>query len=390
MKLITKEVCRIIVFISLFTIFSSLLLTQTTAQSKDKTIIEPNITNQPPIINDVTHSPINPDNGQTIYISAYIYDPDGLLTVALYFREIGVVSWNSTALSQVESSNYYAATIGPYSAGFEVEYYIYAQDDSSSHYTTIEDNGGLNYNFTVLEADYIPPVITNVQHTPEIPTDNDLIEISCTVTDSSAVIVLLNFRVNGSAWANQTMINTEGDTYTTTVGEFNIDTLFEYRIYAIDQSFYNNTALENAGGENYYFTVVINDTVAPVIIDIMLDPGTVLEGQTVIITCTVADDYNDVLNVTLYYRVNGGTWLQASFVHGEGYSVTIGPFVMDDLVEFYIEAFDDSPNANSRINDNEGSYFSFTVLEGTEGTSLYALIPIAALLAMGVITRRKK
>ncbi|NHJ05598.1 MAG: hypothetical protein EAX90_12300 [Candidatus Heimdallarchaeota archaeon] len=392
MKLEKKEISKLLAFISLIGITSLLLVSLVGAQSSEinSSLIEPNIESYPPEISNVNHNPVYPDSDSTIYISATITDSDGLSTTILFYRELGDSTFNMTGLTQEGSTDVYGTPIGPYKAGLTVEYYIYAVDDSFSHYSTTDDNDGSYYSFTVLLADYEAPVISNVQQTPEVPTDNDLIVISCDVTDESDVIVLLNYRVDGSEWANQTMTNSEGNTYTTTVGEFEIGTLFEYRIYAIDQSLDNNTNLENAEGENYYFTVVINDVEGPNISDILLDPDTVLSGQTVIITCTVTDDYNGILNVTLYYRINNGDWLQASFALVEAYEVTIGPFETDDLVEFYVEAFDDSTNTNSRINNNGGSYYSFTVLENTEEASLLVLIPILSLTALGIIYRRKK
>ena len=392
MKLI-KEKLRLITFLG---IVSLLLVTGLQAnavvQIDDNIITERSINSSYPIITDVTHTPTNPDSDSEITISAIITDSDGLSSKMLYYRAVGDISFNSTGLSQVGSTDEYQTSIGPYNAGLSVEYYIFAVDASPSHYSTTEDNGGLYYNFTVSLADYEAPAITNVQHTPETPTDNDIISISCNVTDASDVIVLLNYRVDGSEWANQTMTNTEGNYYTTTVGEFDADTLFEYRIYAIDQSLNNNTNLENAENENYYFTVVINDTEAPIISDILLEPETVLAGQKVIITCSVTDVLNNVLNVTLYYRINEGDWLQVLFTKGEmgEYNTEIGPFEAADVIDYYIKAFDDSTNYNYAINNNADFNYSFTVLEGTENSSLFVMMPIFALVVIGIITKRKR
>ena len=392
MKFIKKEVKILISLIVIIGITSLFFVSFANGQTSDNlsNVVKPNVANFNPEISNVNHSPVYPDSCNTIYISATITDEDGLSSTALFYREQGDSTFNLTGLTQEGSTDVYGTPIGPYGAGTVIEYYIYAVDNSPSHYTTTDDNFGEYYSFIVYLADYEAPTITNVQHSPETPTEEDLIVISCTVTDLSDVIVKLNFRVDESEWANQTMTNTEGNDYSTTVGEFAAGTLFEYRIYAIDQSIYNNTNLENAEGENYYFTVVVNDLEAPNIVDILLDPDTVLSGQTVIITCTVTDADNGILNVTLYYRINGGDWVQASMNLVEAYEVTIGPFETDDLIEFYVVAFDDSTNTNSRTNDNGGSYYSFTVLENPEEASLFVLMPILSLTALSIIYRKKK
>jgi len=43
----------------------------------------------------------------------------------------------------------YQATIGPFTAGSVLEYYITALDNSTSHNEAIEDNSGLYYSFTI-------------------------------------------------------------------------------------------------------------------------------------------------------------------------------------------------------------------------------------------------
>ena len=394
MNLIKKQL-RIVIIFGIFSLLSSLVIGSTIGASSiiDTTsLVQPTVTNLHPSISGVTHDPTTPDSGQVIYISATITDSDGLSSTMLYYRAQGATGFNSTGMTKEGSSDVYGTNIGPYVAGLTVEYYIFAVDASASHLPTTEDNGGEYYSFTVVPADNEAPAITNVQHSPETPTDDDLINIGCNVSDASEVIVKLNFRVDEGEWSNITMTNYSGTYYNTTVGEFDAGTLFEYRIYAIDQSRNNNTNLENAGGENYYFTVIVNDVVAPIIINIIHEPEVVHILETVTITCDVTDAANGILNVTLYYSINGGAWDYEPFTGSEedGYTVTIGPFEVDAIIEYFVEAFDDSMNQNMQVNNNGGAFYSFTVLDVTQSSSLFAFMPAIALLAIGVIIRRKK
>jgi len=49
--------------------------------------------------------------------------------------------------------------------------------------------------------------------------------------------------------------------------------------------------------------------------------------------------------VTLFYRINGGSWVQEYMVsNGSVYSASIGPFEANAKIDFYIKATDSSNN----------------------------------------------
>ena len=51
-----------------------------------------------------------------------------------------------------------------------------------------------------------------------------------------------------------------------------------------------------------------------------------------------------------------------SFAFPEIYMVDIGAFVEGDMIKYYITAYDASGNWNEGINDNEGLFYSITIL----------------------------
>ncbi len=100
----------------------------------------------------------------------------------------------------------------------------------------------------------------------------------------------------------------------------------------------------------------------PIIADIIHSPSSPPELEPVSISATVRSPYG-VQSVAIHYRVNGGTWIEVNMtlVSGDLYSVSIGPFVVDDTVEYYLTAIDNSVDHNEVMEDNDGQYFSILV-----------------------------
>ena len=348
----------------------------------------------PPVVSDVGNFPENPDSLQTILINCTIVDDfSGVAEATLYYREVGASSYNTTTLYQVGTTDVYETTIGPYEAGFQVEYRIYVRDGADNDDT--EDNGGLNYSFTVTAADETAPLISSISHSPVTPKDNENVEFSCEVTDASGVkSVIITYRVNSGSWEAENMTKTTGDTYIfTTATPFAYNALVEYKINATDLSIYENAFEDDNSGSFYSFTVAKNDEEGPTVTNIVIHPTNPVHSYGVNITCTVTDEYSDIGVVTLHYRINNGTWETLIFNFtgsGDVYMATFGPFNIGDVIDFYITATDTFEIPNEAIFDNEGDYYSFTVTENTELSSLFILLPIISIGALSIIYRRRK
>ncbi len=93
-------------------------------------------------------------------------------------------------------------------------------------------------------------------------------------------------------------------------------------------------------------------------------PTPVVASEFVFISATVTDP-SGIFNVTVYYRVNGGSWLFNEMFIQEPtlYQKNLGTFSVDDVIEYYIVALDSAsgPAFNMAIEDNGGLYYSFTV-----------------------------
>ncbi|MBN1328049.1 MAG: hypothetical protein JXA54_01135, partial [Candidatus Heimdallarchaeota archaeon] len=119
------------------------------------------------------------------------------------------------------------------------------------------------------------------------------------------------------------------------------------------------------------------------------------DEETIIISCEVTDA-SGIQSVTLYYRINEGSWTSVSMVlvDGSTYGITIGTFSYNDFIEYYIIAIDNSPNHNIITDNNNGLYYSFVITAGsttsTSSTNIAYFIPILALFGIASISLFRK
>ena len=96
-------------------------------------------------------------------------------------------------------------------------------------------------------------------------------------------------------------------------------------------------------------SVIQSDLEPPVILpeNIYIAPFEPKEEDIIEISADVTDP-SGIYEVKLFYSVNGGAWVKLNmvFLSGDRYYTDIGPFSGGDVVEFYVEAFDESPNRN--------------------------------------------
>ncbi|MFW9922572.1 MAG: hypothetical protein ACFFDW_04695 [Candidatus Thorarchaeota archaeon] len=114
-------------------------------------------------------------------------------------------------------------------------------------------------------------------------------------------------------------------------------------------------------GMNSLTSETIEDSIPPTITDIGYYPAAPLQTTPVLINCTVTDNFG-VQSVTLYYRINGSSWIDKAMAKiGNVYENTTELFSVNDFIEFYIVAVDSSPAHNTATDNNGGSYYSFLV-----------------------------
>ncbi|MFW9831280.1 MAG: hypothetical protein ACFFD8_05850, partial [Candidatus Thorarchaeota archaeon] len=143
------------------------------------------------------------------------------------------------------------------------------------------------------------------------------------------------------------------------ISNFAVDTYGQGRLAIIGDSnwFTDDNDWDSDGVNNYldsnhsilacntigWLSLAFKDTVGPSISKVTHTPTTPGQGDIINITANAIDD-SGVKNVSLYYRLNSGSWQQLDMNNGTGvlYYRAIGSFSNDDFIEYYIRAFDNS------------------------------------------------
>ncbi len=314
----------------------------------------------PPSINSVEQDPTTVRYTNTVDVTANVTDGGLVSSVKLFYTTNGWTTSDNFTMTHT-TGDLFEATIPMQSYGTTVQYYINATDSADNW--TVDDNGGSYYSYTVI--DDIDPVISDVSHSPDpVEYDDSPITITCTVSDPGSGVVTVTLYYSTDGWASSNpVIMTGTDTYTGNIpGPYATGTTVLYNISATDGA--GNSFLDDNGGISYSFAV--EDNTDPQITNVGHSPDPVeADDVDVTVSCDVIDPGSGVNTVTLWYRLDGGTWTLLVMTHttGDQYQVDIPAQSFGTFVEYYIVATDNA--ANSATEDNGGSYYSYTVTDAT-------------------------
>ncbi|HHH79797.1 MAG TPA: PGF-pre-PGF domain-containing protein [Thermoplasmatales archaeon] len=132
-----------------------------------ETTLPPPILDNPPVISNISQTPQTVTDEDTVTIKATVTDDNEIESVDLYWNDGTLHSKQMT----IEKENTYHATIGPFTSGTTVTYYITATDNAPQ--TTISNT----YSFTV-QSQTIP--------SPVVPSEEKPVLINLTINTITA------------------------------------------------------------------------------------------------------------------------------------------------------------------------------------------------------------
>jgi hypothetical protein len=286
--------------------------------------------NEAPVITDVSHSPPSPLNGETVTISATVTDDTGLSNITCHYR-VNYGAWDISLMALVTGDEY-SADIGGFNESHDIYYYVLAFDSSTD---TLESISSIYY-FHVTNQYPTAPNLNN----PGTTNDNGTFTLTWAPgSDPDGYIARYEIE----------MSNTSG--FTVVLGQWNATSTdklisglnngtYYFRVRSVDdheaKSLWSNI-------ESIEVAIPITDFSGPNISNVIHSPVSPIQGDSISISATVTD-FTGVENVTCYYRVNSGTWqmVTMAFVGANSYSCDIGSYLVDDQIDFYIQAFDNS------------------------------------------------
>ncbi|MFO8062398.1 MAG: lamin tail domain-containing protein [bacterium] len=355
--------------------------------------------NSPPSIGSLSHSPDPVMIDDNVAVTAGITDDSGIAADTLFYS-LNSGAWNSVMNDSVASGNYYYS-IGSFSLGDAVDYYVKAVDDSSAssisdtNSFTVQDTAAgdsvniLNYQLTQYDASktYAFGDITMYDGDYVIVgRDADqasfeafwgiTIPSNATYINSAGAAISIN---GAETYSLDDGAGTRIDSTTSPLSGGNTAQRDATNVNTWTQSADinatpgsgvtggNNAGLviteysDASGTGNYiyefvelYFDASDSGTNSPPIIDsIKTIPAYVEPADNVTGAAFIRDD-SGVSADTMFYKVgDSGAWasLSTDSVSGDGYYYTLGSFNENDTVYYYEKAVDDS--AASTISSTE-------------------------------------
>ncbi len=267
-------------------------------------------------------------------------------------------------------------------------------DDWTSGFYLIdgEANTADYYPLTAMFSDLEKPVFSNIAYTvepflPDDPLEYELgsLRFNITATDNTGIYnpyyydksITFHIRVNDSSYWESFTAYRVGSMYYIDMGigwRVGLGDKVDFYFVAYDYSY--NKVYSNIT------TFIVEDTTPPVMKFLTMDPLEPSDNQTISFTAQV-NDATGVKNVSLYYRLDNGTWTSAEMTVEHWYTVTIGP-LNGSFLEYYLWAVDHADNvfisaifsANIIVTVSEFSIHSSLIFLATLtlGSSIFLLV----------------
>jgi hypothetical protein len=243
-----------------------------------------------------------------------------------------------------EGGDQYSAAIGNFNASQEKDYYIRAFDSSTDEMESVSSVVYLN------GINYFPD--TPLLYAPETPDNDGVFLLNWTASnDPDGSIDHYEILVSNHSQFTEIL-----DLITVYTDEY------EMTVFENDSYYFKIRAVDDDGTVGFWcfqqwITVVI--LLGPTISAPVLSPVAPKHGDSVTLSADVTDS-DGIKNVTCYYSVNSGPWQNVSMTNGTGdtYSCDLGTYFVDDIVEYYIQAFDNSTS----FHPTTTSTYSFEIL----------------------------
>jgi hypothetical protein len=304
----------------------------------------PQILADTPTISSVYHAPVVPMNGISVTIVANINDTaDGIDNATCHYRVNDGV-WTNMAMTP-EIGDEFIATIGSFEEKDFVEYFVSAFDNSTSSFKAVSSVG----NFTVYN------------HLPDIPVLNDPGEFD----DDGIFLLDWTESHDEDGFVDHYEVQmAETGTFSPLLDHWSVDTNETWINIGENGTYYFRVKALDDHGEYAGFSNVVSievgipvDILPPVIATLSTHPAEPIQGDNVVIKADVLD-FSGINNVTVLYRVNSVGWypLLMENVFGDRFEVSIGSFLRDDFIEYFIEACDNTTQYNYAVSEIQSFY----------------------------------
>lgn len=217
-------------------------------------------TNNPPQINNLTHTPNAPDEAEPVNITCNIID-DNAVAEAIIFYGLSSTSM-SNQMNMTASGDVYSGTIPGQDENVTIYYQVKAIDDEAAFSLSAIQN------FTVNETENIPPVINTVTYNPTQPLEAEEVIVTANITDDDAIeSALILWGSSESSMSNIVTLSASGDNYSGIIPGQNEGITIYFKVQAFD----NDSEMAESATYQYYIEITTNELALPFMEDFESD-----------------------------------------------------------------------------------------------------------------------
>ncbi len=295
--------------------------------------------NNLPQISQITNAPATPSEGENVTVTAIITDDGGTITGAnIKWGTVSGTYPNTVSMSGSEDD--YSGII-PSQTGGTVVYYVVEATDNSPETRQSRENI-VTFNTTGNSV----PVITNLETIPDIPSSNDKVFISATITDSDGNVSIAQLKWGTSAgdYFNTMNMVASNDLYSSFIPAKSESTEIFYIIYSTDN---NGGSVQSAEG-----SYIVNNP--PEISNISFEPSAPTQNDDVTVSASITDANGTIQSAVLKYKVGSDSYKNIDmYISGSKRKGVIPKQEVGDTVLFSITATD---NYGSTKTSSSGIY----------------------------------
>ena len=325
--------------------------------------------NNPPVINNIINSPSNPDQNQSVTVSAQVTDSDGTISIAK-------IKWGTTQgsypnrINMTLGSGVYSGIIPGQTGGTRIYFRIVATDNDNDSTTTSE------YSYIVNTPGNVNPVISDLLFTPTTPTSTQAVSISATITDSDGTIISskIKWGTGPGVFTNQISMSSSGNLFSGAIPSQANTTHIYFIVEATDNS--GGTAISSE--QNY--TVTNPPNVNPQITNISFIPLLPTSTQQVTVSATITDADGTVTSASIKWGTSAGTYPNniSMSKNADVYSGSIPAQPNNTHVYFIIEVTDNDGGTTTSMAYDYVVTDPVNVLPQITNISLSPTIPTSA------------
>ena len=273
-----------------------------------------------PDITNLQIAPLAPEYTDSVEVTAEIVDSTSVYSATLFYR-FDSGAWVPLPMSA--TGDQYSATIPSTVTGTIVDYFISAED--AYEHETLLGSDISPYSYIV--GDDTPPSVT-ITSPAESATIADDFLIEADATDAGSGIDYVEF------FDGATSLGTDPTAPYTYLWDTRTVSNGEHEITAIAHDTLGNTNSDSV-------TIDINnDFDGPVLTNLRLDPDVPIADSPVEVRVE-AFDTSGIDHVSLFYRINGSSWVEIDMSLDSGdYTVDIPAVSAPATVEYYVVAYD--------------------------------------------------